>query len=184
MRLGSGVDYFRTDAMLARPISVFAAAFSAIVIQFSPALALDKPTGDVVLTVTGAIDDTNAASAAEFDIAMLEKLPGRAATLETPWTQGKVTFSGPFMAELMKAVGAHGKTLRVTALNDYTVEVPLSDATDIKTILATKLNNEPMSVRDKGPLFLIYPFDLDHALYNEKYFSRSVWQIKAIEVIE
>lgn len=170
--------------MLARQISVFTATLAALAVQFGPALALDKPTGDVVLTVTGAIDDTNSASGAEFDMAMLEKLPGRTATLETPWTQGKVTFSGPFMAELMKAVGAHGKTLRVSALNDYTVEVPLLDATDLKTILATRMNDEPMSVRDKGPLFIIYPFDLDPSLYNEKYFSRSVWQIKSIEVIE
>ncbi|MDH6268944.1 hypothetical protein M2360_004364 [Rhizobium sp. SG_E_25_P2] len=170
--------------MIARHISFIAAAISAVAIQVGPVLALDKPTGDVILTVTGAIDDLNAAAAAEFDIAMLEKLPGRTATLETPWTQGKVTFSGPFVAELMKAVGAHGKMLRVTALNDYTVEVPASDATDIKTILATRMNDEPMSVRDKGPLFLIYPFDLDPSLYNEKYFSRSVWQIKSIEVIE
>ncbi|MBB1247423.1 molybdopterin-dependent oxidoreductase [Rhizobium sp. G21] len=170
--------------MRARHTSFLAAAISAIVLQFTPALALDKPAGDVVLTVTGAIKDTNAENAAEFDIAMLEKLSGRAATLETPWTQGKVTFSGPFMAELMNTVGAHGKILRVTALNDYTVEVPLSDATDIKTILATRMNDEPMSVRDKGPLFLIYPFDLDPSLYNEKYFARSVWQIKSIEVIE
>ncbi len=47
-----------------------------------------------------------------------------------------------------------------------------------------KLNDQPMSVRDKGPLFLVYPFDLNPELYNEKYFSRSVWQIKEIEVID
>ena len=39
-----------------------------------------------------------------------------------------------------------------------------------------------MSIRDKGPLMLVYPFDLDQSLFNEKYFSRSVWQIKEIEV--
>ena len=41
-----------------------------------------------------------------------------------------------------------------------------------------------MSIRDKGPIFMIYPFDKNPELYNEKYFSRSVWQIKSIEVIE
>ena len=45
-----------------------------------------------------------------------------------------------------------------------------------------KLDGKPMSIRDKGPLMLVYPFDLDADLYNEKYFSRSVWQIKEIEV--
>lgn len=31
---------------------------------------------------------------------------------------------------------------------------------------------------------MIYPFDKNHELYNEKYFSRSVWQIKEIEVVD
>ena len=44
------------------------------------------------------------------------------------------------------------------------------------------MDGKPLSVRDKGPLFLIYPFDKNPELYNEKYFSRSVWQIKKIEI--
>ena len=55
---------------------------------------------------------------------------------------------------------------------------------DFDTILAIKMNGEPMTVRNKGPLFLIYPFDTNPDLYNEKYFNRSVWQIKEIEVVE
>lgn len=31
---------------------------------------------------------------------------------------------------------------------------------------------------------MIYPFDTNPQLYNEKYFARSVWQIKTIEVVE
>lgn len=59
--------------------------------------------------------------------------------------------------------------------------LPVEDA-KLDTIFATKLDGKLMSVRDKGPLMLVYPFDLDADLYNEKYFSRSVWQIKEIEV--
>ena len=51
-------------------------------------------------------------------------------------------------------------------------------------MLATKMNGDYMSVRDKGPLFLIYPFDTNPELFNEKYFSRSVWQIREVEVVE
>jgi hypothetical protein len=67
------------------------------------------------------------------------------------------------------------------ALNDYAAEVPAEDALKIDSMLATRMDGLPMSVRDKGPLFLIYPFDTDRSLYNEKYFSRPVWQIKTIE---
>ncbi len=148
-----------------------------------PALALDKPTGDVILTVSGPnLKHPNAGQTAEFDLAMLEALKGRTGTMETPWTEGKITFSGPLLREVLAAAGAEGSALKIRALNDYAAEVPMEDATRLDTILATRVNGEPMPVRNKGPLFLIYPFDLDKSIYNEKYFSRSVWQIKAIEV--
>lgn len=145
------------------------------------AWALDPPTGPVVLTVKGAISNTNAGDTAQFDLAMLEALKGRKGSMETPWTEGTVTFEGPLLREVLTAAGAKGSSLKVRALNDYAADVPAEDA-ELDTILATKLDGKPMSVRDKGPLMLVYPFDLDPALYNEKYFSRSVWQIKEIEV--
>lgn len=145
---------------------------------------LDAPTGDVVLKVTGNVANTNAAGAAGFDLAMLEALAGRSATMETPWTTGPTTFDGPLLTAVIEAAGGHGKRLLVKALNDYSAEIPIEDATSYETILALKMNGVPMSVRDKGPLFLIYPFDKNPELYNEKYFSRSVWQIREIEVVD
>lgn len=147
-----------------------------------PAWALDKPAGETVLTVTGAVTQTNDGKNAVFDLTMLEALPGRKASMETPWTEGTVEFSGPLLREVLKAAGANGAHLRVKALNDYAADVPAEDA-ELDTILATQLNGKAMSVRDKGPLMLVYPFDLDKGLYNEKYFGRSVWQIKEIEVL-
>lgn len=145
---------------------------------------LDAPAGDVILTVTGKVTNTNADGAAGFDFAMLEALAGRRATMETPWTTGATTFDGPLLAAVLEAAGGHGKRLLVKALNDYSAEIPIEDATAYETILALRMNGAPMSVRDKGPLFLIYPFDKNPEIYNEKYFSRSVWQIREIEVVD
>jgi hypothetical protein len=39
-----------------------------------------------------------------------------------------------------------------------------------------------MPVRDKGPLFIIYPFDTDASLRSERYYSRAAWQLKSIEI--
>ena len=93
-------------------------------------------------------------------------------------------FTGPLLRSVLEAAGAKGSTLTIKALNDYAAKIPMEDATTLDTILATRMDGQLMSVRDKGPLFLIYPFDLDSGLYNEKYFARSVWQIKEIEVGE
>lgn len=157
---------------------------AALVIAISPSLAfaLEAPAGDVILTISGHVSHANVGATAQFDRDMLTKLASRSGTMETPWTEGKVTFSGPLLRAVLDEAGAEGDALTVRALNDYFVDVPMEDARRLDTILATTMDGRPMSVRDKGPLFLIYPFDKDPSLYNEKYFSRSVWQIREIEV--
>lgn len=162
-----------------------AALALASVILASPAHALEAPKGDVILTIRGKhLQNPNVADTAQFDRQMLAELEKRTGTMETPWTAGKVEFSGPLLRAVLAAAGAQGKSLKVIALNDYSAEVPFEDATKIDTMLALTMDGKEMSVRDKGPLFLVYPFDLDHKLFNEKYFARSVWQIKTIEVVE
>jgi len=145
---------------------------------------LGQPAGETVLTITGDIAHSNGDGVAAFDLAMLDALERRSASMETPWTEGSTAFEGPLLKAVLDAAGAQGRTLIVKALNDYSAEVPIEDATDFPTMLAIRMNGEEMSVRDKGPLFMIYPFDKHPELYNEKYFSRSVWQIKEIEVVD
>ncbi len=166
---------FRWIAPLA--VSAFIALTAA-----AQAAPLAKPTGEVVLTVKGKITNMNADGVAQFDMAMLEQLAGRKTTVETPWTKGKVTFEGPLGKALLDAVGGSGKTMKIRALNDYAVDVPLQDFLDHAVILATKRDGAKMSVREHGPIFVMYPFDAEPDLYNEKYFSRSVWQVASITV--
>ncbi|GEO83577.1 MULTISPECIES: molybdopterin-dependent oxidoreductase [Alphaproteobacteria] len=149
----------------------------------APLRALEMPRGPVILTVVGAVTEPNGDNRAEFDLSMLDRLEGRKALMDTPWTQGKVEFSGPFLRAVLKAAGAKGSRLIIRALNGYSAEVPFSDASDLDSILATRLDGKVMTVRTKGPSMLVYPFDQDPTLYSERYFSRSVWQIKEIEVI-
>lgn len=144
--------------------------------------ALEAPKGKVILTIHGKhLAHPNVGDTAQFDVEMLEALAGREATVDTPWMKGKTTFSGPYLRSVLEAAGATGETMKISAVNDYSAEVPFEDA-KIDTILATRMAGKLMSVRDKGPLFLIYPFDKDHGLFNEKYFNRSVWQIEEIEI--
>jgi len=156
-------------------------AFSAAI---SPVWAaeLAAPTGEVVLTISGAIANTNGEGTAAFDLAMLDALPQRTTTAVTPWYTGEQTFSGVILSDLLDAVGATGTLAQVVALNDYSAEIPFEDFETAPVILATRLNGETLSVRDKGPLFVIYPFDLDPELYNEVVFSRSVWQVNVLKV--
>ncbi len=145
---------------------------------------LPLPEGRPILTITGAITVTNQTGAAAFDLAMLDALGIHETRTSTPWHEGVPAFSGPLASDLLRAVGATGGTVRLIALNDYSADVPVEDFLQYPSILATRLNGTPMSVRQNGPVFLIYPFDQFPDLYNEVYFGRSVWQIARIEVIE
>lgn len=144
--------------------------------------ALPKPTGDVVLTVTGKIANKNNGDAADFDMAMLDKLPQATIVTLNDWVTDKHTYKGPVGTELLKLLGATGTQLKVVALNDYVTTIPVEDFTKYGLILATTDNGQPMSVRDKGPIFVIYPFSDHPELEDQVFISRSAWQVKSIEV--
>ena len=166
-----------------RALGILLAAWLVVMVPvLATAGELPSPKGPVVLTVSGRIANTNAGKTAEFDLAMLEALPGRTAKVNTPWAEGVNAFQGPLTRAVLETVGAAGTKLKVTALNDYSAEVPAEDFIKFDVILALKKNDAYLPVRNQGPIFVIYPFDLNPSLYNEVYFSRSVWQVKSIEV--
>lgn len=161
-------------------LAVLGAAWAA-----PPALALAPPTGPVVLTLRGrGIGTPNQAGEAVFDMAMLERLPQQRIVTETPWYSKPRSFAGPLLRDVLAAAGAAGgERARLVALNDYRIEIPLADAHAHDVIVARLLDERPMSVREKGPLFVMYPFDREPQLRSSQYYSRCVWQLKAIELL-
>lgn len=112
----------------------------------------------------------------------LEAFVSETIITDTPWQDGKAVFEGVPMAKLMENVGAEGTTAFVLALNDYGTEIPLSDFERFNPILAYKKDGAYMDVSDKGPYFIVYPYDDMPELHNELYYSRSVWQVQSIEI--
>lgn len=143
---------------------------------------LPEPQNPPILTLTGTIANTNTDGGATFDDSMLASLPRRTITTSTPWYDRPRTFEGPLLRAVLAAVGASGRNLKVAALNDYVADVPFADALAYDVILADRIDGVPIPVRERGPLFIIYPFDQVPALRNEQYYERSVWQVKSIEV--
>ena len=146
------------------------------------ATALEPPRNDTVLTVTGAIDVTNAGNAALFDRAMLEALDWRDFTTHTSFTDGPQRFSGPTLASVLRALGVHQGTLRATAVNDYTVEIPVSHAAEHGVILALDHNGRPMRVRDKGPIWVVYPLS-EREIARKPFDREMIWQLVRLEVL-
>ncbi len=143
---------------------------------------LAPPQGKVVLSISGQVNRTNAPSRADFDLDMLAALPQRQLVTHTPWHQGAQTFTGPLLRDVLAQAGANGKLLVAVALNDYRCEIPSDDTTQFDVVLARLQNGEPMRVRDKGPLFIVYPFDSDAKLRSDRYYARSAWQLRSLIV--
>lgn len=162
------------------------AALQVLVVTALPVYAKDLkvPEGDVILTVWGAVGVTNVDEKAQFDLGMLEALGDRTVETSTIWTDGPQTFQGVSLDLLIERLGASGDVLRASAINDYYVEIPVSDAVEGGPIIAYKMNGNVMSVRDKGPLWVIYPYDADPEYRSEVIYSRSIWQLDRIEVMD
>lgn len=161
---------------------LFLATAAASVLLPWPARALEMPRGEVVLTVGGTIGNTNGNSMASFDMAMLESLPKASFRTASPWFQGATLFEGTPLVSILEAVGAQGTSINAVAINDYAVDIPMEDATLHKALVAYKVDGEYLPVRKKGPLWIVYDYDARSVLRSEAYYTRSIWQLKALTI--
>lgn len=149
-----------------------------------PVLAsgLPKPQEKAILTISGKIGIHNEGDQARFDRPMLEALGIQSLVTSSPWYKGATRFEGVPMRTLLRAVEASGKSVLAVALNDYTTEIPIVDFEQYDVLLALKRDGAYMPVRDKGPLFIIYPFDSSPELQVQKFYGRSAWQLSQLIV--
>ena len=159
------------------------ALMAAITVLFAPRVAVSAGESGTLLVVTGRISPEAAPGGeARFDREALEALPQHEIRTSTPWTDGVSAFSGPLMCELLDQVGAEGTVLHAKALNDYVIEIPIEDCRRYPVILALERDGKPLSRRDMGPVWIVYPRD-DHAeLQLETINARWVWQLIELEV--
>jgi hypothetical protein len=158
-------------------------ALSTIGMAIASTRADSSPPRDrVLLTVTGSLARADASDRIEFDWRALEQLGLSKLTTWTPWTDGEVEFEGVLARRLMAAVGARGSEVEARALNDYKEVIPLDDFRRYDVLLAMRINGQSIQVRDKGPLWIVYPWsdhpELDDFATREK----SVWQLNALHV--
>jgi hypothetical protein len=144
---------------------------------------IPAPTEDVVVTVTGKIDHPNVDDSIQMDIPTIESVGLVDYKMTDPFENVDVTFRGPLMSELLDLWGvpADATILHMVALNDYSVDVPISDLREYPVIFAIMQNSAYMPIETRGPAMLVYPYDdfeFDRALYDNYW----IWQIKSIEV--
>jgi len=145
------------------------------------ALAALPARAPVVLSLSGQLERPGPDAQVHFDMATLAALPQRTLRASTPWYVNARSFTGPLLRDVLARAGATGRLLRLRALNDYRVEAPREDFERYDVILARLVDGQPIGVRDKGPLFVMYPYDDHPHLHTAVYYSRAAWQLRTIE---
>ncbi|MGZ3011865.1 molybdopterin-dependent oxidoreductase, partial [Pseudomonas aeruginosa] len=110
----------------------------------------------------------------------LEALPSETLEAQLPG-EANARWQGVRLSLLLRHLDLAPPTrLRVLALNDYSAIIPYSDLDSYQPILAYRRNGAYMAIRERGPLFIIYPMARYPELRNQVYYNRTVWQVSSI----
>jgi hypothetical protein len=141
-------------------------------------------TSDSFLSINGmsASDADTGRRRETLTEAQLLDLPSASITTGTEWTP-RSRFDGPLLSAVLALAGVQGKSIRLFALDGYSITIPWSDMERYRVILALSRNGDRLSNSKFGPLFLIYPRDqfastLDTPTGAEKF----IWQVCSIHV--
>ena len=158
---------------------MYFSTLTTILIATTPNLLFSQ----TILTITG----PNEVVIDEYSLSEMDALEQTTCETENPYIDGMSTFSGPLLELIVDKAGYPDPTsgfITLTALNDYQVKLPITDFRSYDVILATRRDGEEMSLRDKGPIWVIYPMSDNLELQNSVYNRRLVWQLKSLQVAE
>lgn len=139
------------------------------------------PAGDTILVLRNAVDP--ARPEVRLTEAELLAMPQATVRTQTEWTDGVAEYVGPLARDVVARIGAgSATTAHLVAVNDYSVDVPIEDFTEFDVIFAMQADGKRLTLRDKGPLWVMYPID-DHAELNDPAYNlRMIWQLTTVEL--
>lgn len=144
---------------------------------------LEQPKGEVILTVDGLIELTNINGLAQFDLTMMQALPASTIYTSTVVTDGVKRFDGVLLRSFQRlSLTEHAQQVVAVALNDYQVDIPLTDFYEYDVLLATHMDGQLLTTADKGPLWIVYPRDQHRKLQDIRFDYRWVWQLKHLNI--
>ena len=150
-------------------IALLAGAPGGLAVAGTPALTLAGATRSDIL---------------ELSLEELAALPQVVVETENEFTDGIVAYRGPLVRDVLAKLGLDRlEQVRFVAANDYYVDIPTEDFRMFDAILAMEADGKPLSRREKGPLWLMYPITDFSELEDPIYLRRLIWQVVRIEAL-
>lgn len=155
---------------------------TALLLAFFACVTTAMAAGETILTVDFVTDQGNVTKTRTYSLEDLRALQVTTFETETIWTEGEQAFTGVTLASIVQELGVMGGEIEAVAINAYSVRIPVEDAVDGGPIIAFERNGSEMSIRNKGPLWVVYPYDSDPAYRTEAIYSRSIWQLEKLVI--
>ena len=165
-----------------RAFLIATAAVGGLILRGKPTVAQQaEQSADTILSVVPA----PGAAQVYFSDADLAEMPAVTFETSTIWTEGIQEFSGPSLAGVLEAAGMSDsvREIQLTALNDYAVRMDMAQVESAAPIVANRINGAPFSVREKGPLWVVFPYDSAPRYRAESIFAVCVLQLRHIEAL-
>ena len=145
---------------------------------------IPTPKGKVILSIYGLSPGSPKKRPVKLDREVMEMMGTIRYTSKNRWYDRPNTFEGVLGSQFLDVLGVSEKatSMRMRALNDYVVEVPISDFRKWPVMLALKKDGVYMTVREKGPVWIVYPNHLYPELGKQPYTARWIWQLKEISI--
>lgn len=118
----------------------------------------------------------------QYTLSQVEKIGLKKLVTSTYWPDDNGEFNGVLLRDLLRDAGIERSSrIKVTALDDYTTIIPREDWQKWDVLVATRHEKKVMSIRQKGPLRMIYPKDIGGEVAASDMRIRWIWAIKTIE---
>lgn len=175
------------DSICSKIRALFHWSTSILLLLLLPVVAVHAsvfapPTGRVLVEIAGNIQHTNVEGTARFDYNMLESLGLVEKSIDTPWTLAGTLFDGVLTRSLLQHVGAKGQQVYAEAIDGYTITIPFNDLVGFGTLLALSMNGKRMSIRNKGPGWILYDNDDRPDVSETVLNSRMIWHLRKLTV--
>lgn len=118
-----------------------------------------------------------------FTFDELSRMPVTRFTTHLPWFLGEAEFTGVSLSDfLMNEYGKIPDIVYFQALNDYSIEIGKTDIERYNPIIAYLKDGKKMTVREKGPYWIIYSLSEHPSIDNSHYHSQMIWQLEKMQI--
>ena len=137
---------------------------------------------DTLLSIQS-VKNSGCKSTTQLSDAQLLALPQQQFVTHHSWSDDAESFSGPLLQDVLDTTCNNAEKIKLTALNDYAIDMDFSEVKKYQPIVALSVNGKRLSVREKGPLWVMLPLD-EHKISDRSLDGIMIWQLSDITILK